>query len=317
MVWQQDGRRFSVVERRGYNGFIPQMMDEKYPGQYLGAYEQWLNRRRDFVDMQEGYRKTEQLARSIVKDMGTHMAAWIAFEAEREYWGQKNRAGRVQKQQQDHLGLGWANHDHHTFRSSRGGFGSLINLLKIFGFQLREKFYAGAQAGWGAQVLEQPVCDITVFSDVDLEPREVETDFAHESLKERNDLGTVGLWCALHGESIFQAGLHHIACHFDFDAVTEELQNESVRMLQPFSDFDYLKQSFTEGEPWKVSRMNLDRLLNEEKINETQHQKFREDGAIGSHLEDIQRDDGFKGFNQESVSDIIRRTDPRSGFGAA
>jgi hypothetical protein len=29
-------------------------------------------------------------------------------------------------------------------------------------------------------------------------------------------------------------------------------------------------------------------------------------------LENIQRGDGFKGFNQQQVSDIIRRTDPRS-----
>jgi hypothetical protein len=36
-----------------------------------------------------------------------------------------------------------------------------------------------------------------------------------------------------------------------------------------------------------------------------------EEGAVGSHLEVIQRGEGFKGFNQQTVSDIIRRTDPR------
>ena len=29
---------------------------------------------------------------------------------------------RIQKRRQDLLGLGWANHDHHTFRSSRAHF---------------------------------------------------------------------------------------------------------------------------------------------------------------------------------------------------
>ncbi len=38
---------------------------------------------------------------------------------------------------------------------------------------------------------------------------------------------------------------------------------------------------------------------------------FRMDGAIGSHLENLERNDGFKGFNQQAVSDIIARTDPR------
>lgn len=33
--------------------------------------------------------------------------------------------------------------------------------------------------------------------------------------------------------------------------------------------------------------------------------------------ENTQRGEGFKGFNQQRVSDIIRRTDPRAEFGAA
>jgi hypothetical protein len=35
------------------------------------------------------------------------------------------------------------------------------------------------------------------------------------------------------------------------------------------------------------------------------------DGAIGSHLENLQRKAGFKGFNQQSVSVSIQATDPR------
>jgi hypothetical protein len=52
-------------------------------------------------------------------------------------------------------------------------------------------------------------------------------------------------------------------------------------------------------------------------VKSQQSKVFLKEGAIGSHLENIQRDQGFKGFNQESVSDIIRRTDPRINFGAA
>ena len=33
-------------------------------------------------------------------------------------------------------------------------------------------------------------------------------------------------------------------------------------------------------------------------------------GAVGSHLELIQRSEGFKGFNQRSVSAIILATNP-------
>jgi len=39
--------------------------------------------------------------------------------------------------------------------------------------------------------------------------------------------------------------------------------------------------------------------------------KFFTEGAIGSHLENLERKQGFKGFNQDSVSAIIKATDPR------
>jgi len=76
---------------------------------------------------------------------------------ERRLWEARNRAARIQKRRQDQLGLGWGNHDHHTFRSSREHFADLIEFLLRLGFQKRERYYAGAEAGWGAQISEQPV----------------------------------------------------------------------------------------------------------------------------------------------------------------
>jgi hypothetical protein len=40
--------------------------------------------------------------------------------------------------------------------------------------------------------------------------------------------------------------------------------------------------------------------------------QFRTNGAPGSHLEILQRWDGFKGFNKTGISDIITKTDPRT-----
>jgi hypothetical protein len=228
------------------------------------------------------------------------------------YWQDRNRAAQVQKAAQDSLGLGWANHDHHTFRSSRASFPLLIQILETFGFHARERFYAGAEAGWGAQVMEQPTCRIAVFADVDLSPEEVEGDFAHTPLPEREELGTVGLWCALHGDSMLTAGLHHLAGRFDFDAVTAKLAEQDVEMMRPFSDFSYLRQAFTRGEQWPVAPQRLERLVAAGLLDASQQTRFAEGGALGSHLEDIQRAEGFKGFNQTKISDIIRRTDPRA-----
>jgi len=52
-------------------------------------------------------------------------------------------------------------------------------------------------------------------------------------------------------------------------------------------------------------------LLKNGSITENQFQEFMSNGAIGSHLENLQRKGGFKGFNQHAVSIIIAETDPR------
>jgi hypothetical protein len=310
-VWQASGLEFLVVERRGHLGFVPTEMPPDYPARYLHAYERWATRPRLFADERTGMAHTLELARSLASEMGTHTAAWIAFSAERAHWQQRNRAAQVQKASQDRLGLGWANHDHHTFRSSRHAFPLLIEILETFGFHPRERFYAGAQAGWGAQVMEQPICRFAVFADVDLTPAEVEGDFAHSPLPPLQELGTVGLWCALHGEAMLSAGLHHLAGRFDFEAAADNLARWGIGSMRPFSDFSYLRQAFTRGERWQVAPDRLDRLVAAGQIDEQQRAGFIDQGAIGSHLENIQRGEGFKGFNQQTISDIIRRTDPR------
>ena len=310
-AWSGDGGEIWVIERRGHPGFGPLEMPAAYVERYLRSLEAWRTRPRDFDDVRVGMAHTLKLARQLVSDMGTDVGAWISFSAEREHWQRRNRAGAVQKARQDRLGLGWANHDHHTFRSSREVFPQLIEILETFGFVPRERFYAGAEAGWGAQVMEQPMCSFAVFADVDLAPSEVDDDFAHRALPPRPELGTVGLWCALHGESMLSAGLHHLAGRFDFEAVTASLAEWCVPMMQPFSDMSYLRQAFTRGERWQIQEERVARLLAAGQITREQSKRFAEFGAVGSHLENIQRGEGFKGFNQQMISDIIQRTDPR------
>ncbi len=46
-------------------------------------------------------------------------------------------------------------------------------------------------------------------------------------------------------------------------------------------------------------------------VTEEQAAQFATRGAIGLHLEVLERNEGYKGFNQTGISQIIRRTDPR------
>jgi hypothetical protein len=207
--------------------------------------------------------------------------------------------------------MGWGNHDHHTFRSSRKLFPALVRLFEILGFHCRERFYAGQEAGWGAQVMENPRAKLVLFLDVDLAPDELDQDFSHHPLMDLDHLGTIGLWCRLHGDSILQSGMHHLEAQFSFENLKQDLSANHIRMMEPFSNFSFLKQAFTEGEVWQVNPKRIEELLKENKISVEQAQKFLRSGAIGSHLENLQRREGYKGFNQKNVSHIIKETDPR------
>lgn len=258
------------------------------------------------------FRDLRQRVHLAVADLGQDEACSRFFAAERDYWQQRNRAGRIQGGRQDALGLGWANHDHHTYRSSRRWFSELIGVLALLGLQVRERFHAGAEAGWGAQVLENPRTGIVVFADVDLTPEEIVGDLGQVQLPELSHLGTVGLWCALHGEAILDAGMHHLECTFLHDELTAQLRELGVPMMKPFTDLTVLKQAFTQGERWPVSARRLIDLVQRGALTHAQAEDFRQHGALGSHLENLERRDGYKGFNQRGVSHIIAETDPRT-----
>jgi hypothetical protein len=301
-----------LVERHGYAGFAPH---DAEPARIRAAARHRMafnERQREFATSTGGFDHASKLFASAAADLGTAWACDLFFAAERDYWQSRNRAAQVQYERQQRLGLGWANHDHHTYRSSRVAFPHLIATLEQMGFVCRERFYAGREAGWGAQVLEQPDSRIVIFADVDLSPEEVAGDFAHEPLAERKQLGTVGLWCELHGEAFLQAGMHHLECQFDFDAARTQLGQLGVQTMAPFTDFPFLKQAFTKGEMWPIEPRRIERLLSQGRITIEQADRFGREGALGSHLEILERNDGYKGFNQTGISEIITRTDPRT-----
>lgn len=311
-VFVAPGAELWVAERHGYRGFAIQATDAVTGVRMLRHAEAFRRRQRQYPTDLEGFRHAAELADAAIADLGRDWACDLWFYSEREYWMRRNRAAQVQYARQCRLGLGWANHDHHTYRSSRECFKHLIAFLEKLGFACRERFYAGAEAGWGAQVIEQPTAGITIFADVDMSPEELLGDFPHIGLPAREEFGTVGLWCALHGEAFLQAGMHHLECQFDWHALVEQLEREAhIRTMKPFTTFAFLRQAFTEGEHWPVEEERIVRLLREGKINNREAELFRAEGALGSHLENLERNDGFKGFNQQGVSDIIARTDPR------
>jgi hypothetical protein len=312
-AWSGEAAELWAVERRGYDAYQVGAQDPKYSVAAARTLELFRARQRLFGSDDEGFDHAEDLITKGVMEVGKDMASSLFFAAEREYWMRRNRAGRLQKERQDAFGLGWGNHDHHTYRSSRHCFKRLIQMLELLGMRPRERFYPGGEAGWGAQVLEQPVSGIVVFADVDMTPDELKSDFAHDGFPDnpRRKLGTVGLWCALHGEAFLEAGMHHLEAMFDFDGLRDRLVALDIGQMKPFTDFPHLRQAFSVGEKWTVRRNRVMRLLAAELIDARQARVFIDEGALGSHLENLERNDGFKGFNQTGVDEIISATDPR------
>jgi hypothetical protein len=311
LVAEENGTRLEAVERRAYRGFLPAPLNPGESSRILKARELLHTRHRHFANDAEGFKLANQVLDRVIGLVGRDLACQFFFEAERVYWERRNGAGRIQKLRQDRLGLGWGNHDHHTFRCSRDHFVDLVEFLLKLGFAKRERYYAGAEAGWGAQISEQPVTGVVVFADVDLLPEETHIDFSTHKLPPAPRLGTVGLWVGLHGESFLDAGMHHLEARFEFDLLRDQLLATGVSTMKPFSDFAFLRQAFTEGERWPVNPKRLELLLAAGMITWDQFSTFLKEGAIGSHLENLQRHGGFKGFNQQSVSAVIAATDPR------
>ena len=307
---KQEGRYIlSAVERRGSRALQVVLSGDITP--YQRALMIFAHRKRKFKTDVEGIAYTQKLVNKVLKTLSKARTADAFFRNERKYWETRNKAGQIQRKRQDLLGLGWGNHDHHTYRCSREHFVATVKLFESMGYICRERFYAGEKAGWGAQILEHPDCDIVLFVDTDLGKEEKNKDFAHKGLKDVKKLGTVGLWVGLHGQSILQAGMHHLEARFDFDKLRKDMPSFHVNVMQPFSYFQFLKQAFTVGEVWKVEKKRAQALLKQGSITQIHYDTFMKEGAIGSHLENLQRKQGYKGFNQESVSAILAAVDPR------
>jgi len=314
LAYTADGVECWAIERRGRTGFLP----DDPPAATLRAARLHLQafraRRRVFDDIGAGYDHTDAMVARAIGDLGRDWACWLWLRAEREYWESRNHAGRVQKARQDAHGIGWANQDHHTYDSSREWFHRCVGVLEALGFECRELFYAGHAAGWGSQILEQPALGSVIFADIDLAPEELDIDFAHLHLAPLPFLRRAGLWCALHGESMLESGINHLECMYDHRQMAVQLGQAGIRFMAPFSDFPHLYQALTEGEWWPVDPARVDALERAGLISAEQAEDFRLHGAIGSHLENLERNDGFKGFNQPGIDGVLRIIDPRKNL---
>ena len=312
VVYPGEAVSLGVLERNGSAGFAPEADDPAERRAARLVLQQFRARRRQFDTVEQGLAFTEALVDRAIAAVGSpHRACALWLMAEREYWQSRCHAARVQKARQDAVGVGWANIDHHTYDSSRAHYQHTIVILEKLGYELREMLYAGDMAGWGSQVLEQPAIGSTIFADVDLAPHEVEIDFAHEPLPPLEKHRRAGILCALHGESILEQGLNHVACFYDQQTMRDQMAALGIRMMPPFSDMPHLYQELTHGDWAAVDPSRVDALEAAGHLPAEEAERIRMEGAIVTHLENIERNDGYKGFNKPGIDGVLQKLDPR------
>jgi hypothetical protein len=311
LAFPGEGVGVGVLERNGGSGFTPKPDDTHEIREARVTRQRFLARRRQYAQVEEGLAATEALVQDAVAALGPHRACALWLQAERAYWMSRCHPGRVQKARQDALGVGWANIDHHTYDSSRQHYRHTIRILEMLGYELREMLYAGDMAGWGSQVLEQPVIGSTIFADVDLAPHEVDIDFAHIDLPPLDRHRRAGILCALHGESILEQGLNHIACFYDQRRFREQMALLGIRTMDPFSNMPHLYQELTHGDWAAVDPARVDALEAAGHLPAEEAERIRLEGAIVTHLENIERNDGYKGFNKPGIDGVLKKLDPR------
>ena len=70
----------------------------------------------------------------------------------------------------------------------------------------------------------------------------------------------------------------------------------------------------TKGERWEVPEERLASLVSSGAITTEEADRMQKEKVIGSHLEILERNDGFKGFNQTGISHIITKTNPKNAL---
>jgi hypothetical protein len=312
VAFESQQASLGIVERNGGTAFGAEPSDPASIREgrwFLGAFRA---RRRQFDTVDAGLTAVEHLVDQAVAAIGPHRACAFWLTAERENWMRRCAAGRWQKARQDAAGVGWANIDHHTYDSSRRHFRQTIRILEKLGYERREMLYAGELAGWGSQVLEQPVIGSTIFADVDLAPEELSVDFARDTLPDLPKHRRAGLLSELLGESILEAGLNHVAGLYDQRVLRSQLASHGLQMMPPFTNWPHLYQELTEGDWEAVDPFRVDKLERNGHVSAEEAEQLRMNGSIVTHLENIERNDGYKGFNREGIDSVLRKLDPRA-----
>lgn len=172
-------------------------------------------RRRQFRSRDLGFAHAERLVDAAIADLGAAWAGDLFLRAEREYWERQCYPGAFVGRRLSQLGVGWANIDHIAYRTSREHFHRLIGVFGKLGFAAVELAQPSPDTGWGACRLESASLRRAIVIEVDLNADECSLESFPRNPPPLRWHTPVGLWAALHGESILDGGIARVGALFD------------------------------------------------------------------------------------------------------
>jgi hypothetical protein len=162
-------------------------------------------------------------------------------------------------------------------------------LLESLGYSLAEALrWPG---GVGAHVFvnaSQAMHPILV--EVDIEPFERLVSPPWQPLSPPTWRRRVGLWCALHGESLLEGGVCRLAAHYAIDALRLRLQRATVGPLGLVQVESGLAQFCAAGSRRPVNPSKVDLLEKEGFLSEEGAERIRLGGLVAAHLQCIERE---------------------------
>ena len=285
----------AAVERNGRVDYAKRHVPQ-WRAQHARLHQQtFRTRRRSFRTADSGLSETLRLVLAAVSDLGAAWACDLFLRAEREYWQRRCTAGCLQSRRQESAGIGWSNIDHYGYVASRQHVAQTIDLFVALGFEPSDVISSG---DWASQLLRHVTLDACVAVDADLGPRERPEDIGKSPVKPLIWHGPAGLWSALHGEGLLEGGLHRLACRFDRTAIARILRADAVDLLAPTSSRAAFFQQHTAAEVQPVDPKRVARLERAEFLSADEARLFAHEGALGSQMVIVERNDGFTGHDQ-------------------
>jgi hypothetical protein len=291
-----------AIERNGWSDFDAPAAGPRKLRRAVVHQQIFRTRRRHFRGPEAAFQHTERLVEAAVADLGPLWACDLFLRAEREYWLSRCEAGVFQNRRQDRAGVGWCTIDHYVYCSSRAHFHAAISLFRKLGYQTDEIIRSDRQDECAIQVLRHAsAAQPPVLIEVDLSSQAELLDAP--PLPPLTWHAHAGLWCAMHGESLFEGGPSRLAARLDLDALTPLFHRDGVAFASPFPDAPELRQRLSFGQLQAVSPVRIDALERGGYLARSRAEALLTNGAVATHLQAVERAGFFDGFLAPDYAD--------------